>query len=72
MAQAFAKGSKLRLFFETGLNEKGEAILKGKALNNINLAATHEELHQAAQAISSLCDYPLIMVERNDVTEITG
>lgn len=72
MAQAFAKGSKLRLYFETGLNEKGEPMLKGKVFNNINLTATHEELYQAAQAISSLCSYPLIIVERNDASEIVG
>lgn len=70
MAEAMILESRLRLLFETGLNDKGEAIYKTKTYNQIRKDATPDQLHQAAQAIGGLSEYPLASVERADNFEI--
>ena len=70
MAQGMLKDSQLRLVFETGLNDKGEPILKSKNFNNVKKAATIDQLYQAANALSGLSAYILHSVERNDSFDI--
>jgi hypothetical protein len=72
MAEAMIIDSRLRLLFETGLNEKGEPIYKTKTYSNIRKDATADQLSQAAQALGGLSDYPLAGVERADNFEIVG
>ena len=70
MAQAMLKDSRLTLVFETGLNEKGEPIFKGKSYGNVRKEATADQLHQAAVALGGLCSNPLSSVERTDNHDI--
>jgi Protein of unknown function (DUF1659) len=70
MAQGMLMESKLRLIFETGVDEKGEPILKTKTFNNVTKSATADQLYQAAQAIAALSADPLSAVERSDSSEI--
>ncbi|UII57676.1 DUF1659 domain-containing protein [Cytobacillus spongiae] len=72
MAQEMLTESKLRLSFETGVDEKGEPILKAKAYSNVKGTATADQLHAVGQAIASLCKDPLFSVERDDRSEIIG
>lgn len=70
MAQAMLKNSRLTLVFETGLNENGEPIFKGKSYANVQKAATADQLQQAATALAGLSAYPLSSVERTDNHDI--
>jgi hypothetical protein len=70
MAQVFLEGTKLRLVFEAGVDEKGNPILKAKTFSNVTKAATANQLSQAAQAVAALCNDMLTKVERNDSSEI--
>jgi hypothetical protein len=70
MAQATLVDSNLRLVYETGVNEKGEPIFKGKMYSNLKHEATVEQIFQTAQAISTLCLDPLYTVERSDRSDI--
>jgi hypothetical protein len=70
MAQATLVDSNLRLVFETGVNEKGEPIFKGKMYSNLKQEATTGQIYQAAQALSVLCNDPLYTVERSDRFDI--
>jgi hypothetical protein len=70
MANALLLGTKLRLVFEAGMDEKGNPIYKAKTFSNVKKEATVDQLFQAAQAISVLCKDTLNQVERNDSTEI--
>ncbi|SEN88425.1 Protein of unknown function [Mesobacillus persicus] len=70
MAQAMLKNSRLTLVFETGMNEKGEPIFKGKSYANVQKEATADQLHQAATALAGLSAYPLSSVERTDNHDI--
>ncbi|MBY0097291.1 DUF1659 domain-containing protein [Mesobacillus maritimus] len=70
MAQAMLKNSRITLLFETGMNEKGEPIFKGKSYANVRKEATADQLHQAATALASLCAYPVSSVERTDNHDI--
>ncbi|TKC18779.1 DUF1659 domain-containing protein [Robertmurraya kyonggiensis] len=72
MAEAMIMDSKLRLLFETGLNEKGEPVYKTKTYSNIRKDSTADQLSQAARALGGLCEYPLVGVERADNFEIVG
>ena len=70
MAQGMLKDTQLRLIFETGLNEHGEPVLKGKNYNNVKKEATADQVFQAALALSGLSSYTLNSVERNDSFDI--
>ncbi|WP_442596458.1 DUF1659 domain-containing protein [Neobacillus sp. D3-1R] len=70
MAQAMLVESNLRLFFETGMNEKGEPIYKAKTFNNVKKEATVDQLFQVAQAIGTLSNDPINTVERSDRHDI--
>jgi hypothetical protein len=72
MAQAMMSSSKLRVSYETGLNEKGQPIYKTKTYSNVVEAATADQLHQVGQALASLSIYPVSMIERNDLFEVLG
>ena len=70
MAQGTLKDTQMRLLFETGLNEKGEPVLKAKTFNNVRKEATVDQIYQAAIALSELCAYTLNSVERNDSFDV--
>ncbi|RHW40281.1 DUF1659 domain-containing protein [Neobacillus notoginsengisoli] len=72
MAQALLAESRLRLSFETGVDEKGKPVYKSKTFNNLKKEATPDQMHQAASAIAALCKDPLSTVERTDRSEILG
>jgi len=72
MAQGLLESTKLRMIFETGLNEKGEPILKTKTFSNVKKEATVDQLFQAAQALAVLCNDPLNKVERDDSSAIVA
>jgi hypothetical protein len=72
MAVANLMATKLRLIFESGMDEKGKPILKSKTFNNVKKEATTDQLFQAAQALSVLCSDPVNSIERNDSTDILG
>lgn len=72
LAQAMMIDTKLRLSFETGLNDKGEPVYKTKTFGNVKKTATADQLYQVSQAISQLCSDPLVTVVRNDSFDIIG
>jgi hypothetical protein len=72
MAAANLYETKLRMTFETGMDEKGKPIYKAKTLNNIKKEATTDQLFQVAQALSALTNDSLFKIDRNDTTDITA
>lgn len=70
MAQAIMADTKLRLVFETGMNEKGEPVYSSKTFSNIKITATETELFQAAKAVGSLAADPLVSIYRNDTYDL--
>lgn len=70
MAEANLRASSLRLVFDYGLDEKGKQVYKAKTFSNIRLEATPDQLSQAANALGSLSDKPLVRVERSDQLDI--
>lgn len=72
MAEAMIIDSRLRLLFETGVNEKGEPVFKTKTYSNIRKEATADQLSQVGQALGGLSEHPLAGVERTDNYEIVG
>lgn len=72
MAQAVMKDTKLKLSFETGMNDKGEPIYKTKTYSNIKMDAEPEELSRVAQVLGGLCEHPLTGVEKLDNFEIVN
>lgn len=70
MALSNLVDSNLRLVYETGVNEKGEPVFKGKMYSNLKHDASVEQIFQTVQAISTLCMDPLNTVERSDRSNI--
>jgi hypothetical protein len=72
MAEALLEGTKLRLVFDGGIDNQGHPILKSRTFSNVRKESTVDQLFQAAQAITALCNDSLHSVERNDNFEILG
>lgn len=72
MAQGMLKDTQMRLIYETGVDEKGAPVYKGKTFNNVKKEATIDQIYQAGQAISGLCSYALNAVERNDSFDVVA
>jgi len=72
MAEALLEGTKLRLVFDGGIDNEGNPILKSRTFSNVRKESTVDQLYQAAQAISALCNDSLNSVERTDNFEILG
>lgn len=72
MAQALMVDTKIRLSFETGLNDKGEPVYRSKTIGNVKKTASADQIYEAAEALASLCSDPLVTVVRNDSFDIVG
>lgn len=70
MAQALLEGTKLRLVFQAGMDDEGNALYKSKTFSNVKKESTADQLYQAAQAITVLCNDTIEKIERNDSTEL--
>lgn len=72
MAQANIINTKLRLVFETGLDEQGKPIHKSKTYSSLKQSATPDQLYAVGQAVAALSSYPLAALNRNDSFDIVG
>lgn len=70
MAEAVLSQTRLRLLFETGMDDTGKPTFKTKTFNNIKKTANANELHSTATALAGLSNYILDSVERNDSYDI--
>lgn len=60
------------LSFDAGVDEKGNPVVKRKSFNNLKVQATNDQLFSIAEAIIPLQQYPIIVVERDDTTQLTA
>lgn len=72
MAVANIIDSKLRLVFETGLDEQGKPVHKSKTYSSVKQAATADQLFTVGQAVASLSNDPLVALNRSDSFDIIG
>jgi hypothetical protein len=72
MAESLLIGTKLKLVFQTGLDDEGKPILRTKTFSNVRKEATADQLFLAATALSVLCNDPLNTLERTDSSQIIG
>lgn len=70
MAQQLLKSVNLKLYFEAGLDENNNPIIKTKTFQRIRSNASVDELYQAATAIGSLSSHSLWNVEKNETYEL--
>ena len=72
MAVASLSESRIRLFYDYGLDQDGKQVLKSKSYNAVKESATADQILATAEAIAALSSVPLFSVERNDTTDITA
>lgn len=70
MAQAIIKDTKLKLYFEIGMDDKGEPVYQTKTYSNIKKESTPDKLAEVAQVLGGLCEHPLLGVEKLDNFDI--
>ncbi|WP_374717682.1 DUF1659 domain-containing protein [Neobacillus sp.] len=70
MAQSLLVGTKLKMVFQTGIDDEGKPILRTKTFSNVRKEASADQLFQAANALAVLCNDPLNTLERTDSSEI--
>lgn len=72
MADSILTRSQLRLVLESGVDEiAGTSKKTLKTFNNVIPEATSSQLYAVGEAFASLQQYPLIMMERADNSELT-
>ncbi|MGP7817826.1 DUF1659 domain-containing protein [Niallia sp. 01092] len=65
MAQAMFNESMLKLVFQNGVKENGEANLVSKSFRNVKETATPDEMMQVVDAIASIVALPLYSAVKN-------
>lgn len=68
---AAALDSKLKVYFDGGIDENGKAITKTKTYSKVKSTALNDDVHAVAQAIASVQELPLVTVRRIDEVELT-
>ncbi|WP_162805721.1 DUF1659 domain-containing protein [Sporosarcina sp. PTS2304] len=53
-----------KIHFNAGVSENGHTIRKVKTYKNVTRQASASDLYTAFTQLASLCDYPMIKVER--------
>lgn len=62
--------SQIRLFFDNGLDEKGQVKEISRTINNVDVSATAEKIKEFALAYESLTTLTYIKVNRVNELEI--
>ena len=70
MAETLLAESKLRLVFQTGIDNDGKPILRAKTFGNINKAVTADQLNQVTQAVVTLSADQLSGAQRMDSSDL--
>ena len=70
MAIKMTRDSKLRVVFQTGLNEEGKPIYKTKSYSNVAENVTPNQLQQVGEALASLSTYPMGGIQQSLLHEI--
>jgi hypothetical protein len=70
MAIKMTRDSKLRVVFQTGLNEEGKPIYKTKSYPNVAEEVTPDQLQQVGEALASLSTYPMGGIQQSLLHEV--
>ena len=70
MAIKMTRDSKLRVVFQTGLNEEGKPIYKTKSYANVAEEVTPDQLQQVGEALASLSTYPMGGIQQSLLHEV--
>ena len=62
----------VRLSFQSGVDAKGNPVLRTRSLNRVKTSAGVQEIYDVAQALASLQEYPLVAVSKVDTSEISA
>lgn len=65
-------GTTLVAEYQTGLTDTGAPVTRKKSLTGIKSNASDQDIYEAAAALFSLIEYPLISVRRDDSSELTN
>lgn len=71
MAIQVTTNTRLQLYFITGVDLDGKEVVKAKSFNNIKTDATADALLVVSNALSSLQQYPLMEIKRNDTSLVS-
>lgn len=63
--------SKLKLRFETGVDEGGNPVYKNKTISKVKVAAVDQDVFDTANALSDLCVDTLSAVNRIDDSDLS-
>ena len=72
MATANLVDSSLVLSFDAGVDGTGNPIVKRKSFHNLKAQSTNDQLYSIATAMIPLQQYPIIVIERDDTTELSA
>jgi len=61
--------SRLQIQLNLGVNEQGREITRTKTFNRINSHVSDEDLYEAATALASLQEHPVIAIRRSSNVE---
>lgn len=64
-------GSKLKISVQTGLDEKGDAILRNRSYNNVKTTATDEDLMDVAKQLAGLQIHPVNAIYKVTESHLT-
>jgi hypothetical protein len=72
MATSNLVDASMVLTFDAGVDLNGKPVVKRKSFNSLKAQVTNDQLYAVATAIIPLQAYPIIVIERDDTTELTA
>ncbi|SHF22888.1 Protein of unknown function [Marinitoga hydrogenitolerans DSM 16785] len=69
MASKISLGNKARISFDYGVDENGKQIIKRKSFSLI-ADATDDQVYTASNNFASLCEKPLVEIEKIETYEL--
>lgn len=72
MATLIPVSTTLRVAFQTGVDGKGNPVLRTRSFNRVKTTAVAQDILEVATAIAALQEFALVSVKKADTADITA
>ena len=72
MATLIPVSTTLRVAFQTGVDGKGNPVLRTRSFNRVKTTAVAQDILEVATTIAALQEFALVSVKKADVTDVTA
>ena len=72
MATLIPVSTTMRVAFQTGVDGKGNPVLRTRSFNRVKTTAVAQDILEVATALATLQEFALVSVKKADIADITA